>query len=385
MKQPSFSDLLGLVPQSPDWALNWPAIQALWPELQALDDCPQSPIHHGEGDVGTHTAMVLQALIADPDWRALPQADRELLFWTAVLHDVGKPGTTITEDGRIKSPGHSRRGSLMARGLLRAAEAPFAWREALCGLISYHQVPFWLIERDNPAREVIRLSWRCRPDLLCLHARADARGRIAKDVPGIVMNTDLAREAFVEQDCLTRPFAFANDESRVAFFERDDRDPYFAAWEDPKCTVTLLSGLPGSGKDTWIGTHLPDQPVISLDTLRAEMGVSPTANQGPVIEAGREAAREHLRAGRDFVWNATNISRQVRGKPLSLARAYGARVEIVYIEVPPQRLTRQNRDREAVVPQAVLENLIRKLEPPEPWEAHRIHYVLPDAAHRVPA
>lgn len=385
MRNLSFSDLLTLVPEAPDWRLDWPAIRALWPELQALDACPQDPVHHGEGDVGTHTRMVLEALIADPDWRALPQADRELLFWTAVLHDVGKPGTTVTEDGRIKAPGHSRRGSLMARTLLREVEVPFHWREALCGLIACHQVPFWLIEREDPAREAIRLSWRCRPDLLCLHARADARGRIAEDVANIVTNSDLAREAFLEQDCLTTPFAFANDESRVAFFEREDRDPHFAAFEDPKCTVTLMSGLPGSGKDTWIAANMGDLPVISLDALRDEMRVSPTANQGPVIDAARERAKEHLRAGRDFVWNATNVTRQVRAKPLSLARAYGARVEIVYLEVPPARLSRQNRDREAVVPQDVLDNLVRKLEPPEAWEAHRIHYVLPEAAQAAPA
>ncbi|SMX35821.1 AAA family ATPase [Maliponia aquimaris] len=379
-----FSDLLSLVPAAPDWRLDWAAIRMLWPELRALDACPQDPVHHGEGDVGTHTRMVLEALVADPDWRALPDPDRDLLFWTAVLHDVGKPGTTVTEDGRIKAPGHSRRGSLMARSLLRDLEAPFDWREALCGLIAVHQVPFWLIERDDPAREAIRLSWCCRPDLLCLHARADARGRIAEDVDNIVMNADLAREMFAEQECLAQPFAFANDESRVAFFERDDRDPHFAAWEEPKCTVTLLSGLPGSGKDTWIGTHMPGVPVISLDALRDEMGVSPTGNQGTVIEAARERAREHLRVGRDFVWNATNITRQVRAKPLSLARAYGARVEIVYLEVPPTRLSRQNRDREAVVPQDVLDNLARKLEPPEAWEAHRIHYVLPETTQAAP-
>ncbi|MBV6637907.1 MAG: HD domain-containing protein, partial [Mameliella sp.] len=99
----SFPDLLALVPQAPDWRLDWGGIQALWPELQALDACPQDPIHHGEGDVGIHTYMVLEALIADPDWRALPGADRELLFWAAVLHDVGKPGTTVTEDGRFRA------------------------------------------------------------------------------------------------------------------------------------------------------------------------------------------------------------------------------------------------------------------------------------------
>ena len=53
-----FARLLAIVPTDPDWRLDWPVIQSLWPELQALDACPQDALHHAEGDVGTHTRMV---------------------------------------------------------------------------------------------------------------------------------------------------------------------------------------------------------------------------------------------------------------------------------------------------------------------------------------
>ncbi|WP_420325096.1 hypothetical protein [Mameliella sp.] len=45
----------------------------------------------------------------------------------------------------------------------------------------------------------------------------------------------------------------------------------------------------------------------------------------------------------------------MRAKTLSSARASSARGEIVYLEVPPTRLSRQNRDRENEVPQSVLD------------------------------
>lgn len=72
------------------------------------------------------------------------------------------------------------------------------------------------------------------------------------------------------------------------------------------------------------------------------------------------------------VWNATNVTRQIGAKVLGLLRNYGARIEIVYIEVPADRLFAQNAGRTAVVPGRAVVDLVRKPEPPEPWEAHRL-------------
>jgi len=373
LKAVGHTALFDLVPSGPEWSVDWSAIWPLWRELGLLDSCPQDPIHHAEGDVGTHTRMVVEALVADPRWRDLPDDDRSNLFWAAVLHDIGKPAVTKHEEGgRISSKGHSRVGASIARRLLWEAGSPFVWREALCGIIVAHQLPFWLIERPDPERLAIETSWKCRPDLLCLHAEADARGRICEDQQTILDNVALSRAMFEEAGCLDAPFEFANDESRVTFFEREDRDARYAAHEDFRCTVTVMSGLPGAGKDTWIARHCPDLPVISLDALRDEMGVSATDNQGRVIQAAYERAREHLRDRRDFVWNATNVSAQLRSKPLRLLRDYGARIEIAYIEVSPETLFSQNASREAEVPVSVPENLVTKLEPPGEWEAHRV-------------
>lgn len=372
----TYDHLLALVPTGPDWTVDWSEIWPLWPELAALDTCPQDPIHHAEGDVGTHTRMVVEALLGDTNWRGLPETDRANLFWAAVLHDVGKPAVTRHEDdGRISSRAHSRVGAFIARELLWHAGSPFAWREALCGIVAHHQLPFWLIERPDPKRMAIETSWRCRPDHLCLHARADAIGRICQDQQAILENVNLAALTFQESDCWDHPFAFTNDESRVAFFEIEGRDPHYAAHETFPCTVTVMSGLPGSGKDTWISKHRPKHPMVSLDLIRDELGIMATDNQGKVIQAAHERAREHLRAGRDFVWNATNTTRLNRSRVLRLLRDYGARIEIVYLESDPDQLRRQNRNRPDAVPDAVIDHLAKKLEPPQICEAHRVEVV----------
>lgn len=86
-----------------------------------------------------------------------------------------------------------------------------------------------------------------------------------------------------------------------------------SAWHEPRepagSGVTILSGLPGSGKDSWLARHRPDLPVVSLDRIREETGTSPTDNQGAVLQAAFEMARRHLREKRDFFWNATCLSR----------------------------------------------------------------------------
>ena len=106
-----------------------------------------------------------------------------------------------------------------------------------------------------------------------------------------------------------------------------------------------MSGLPGVGKDTWIRQNLPELPVVSLDTIRAQNGVSPKGNQGRVIQAAYEQARVYLRARQDFICNGTNVTRQ------------------------------HNKGRGRVVPAAVIAGLERKLEPPTLSEAHEVTVV----------
>src|SRR5205814_6780906 len=117
-------------------------------------------------------------------------------------------------------------------------------------------------------------------------------------------------------------------------------------------------------------------PAVSLDAVRGELDVDPADEQGRVISRAREQVREHLRAGRSFVWNATNLSRQLRGQCLGLLADYHARIRVVYVEAPEGRLLRQNRQRPAPVPQAVLERLLERWEVPDRTEAHRVDWVV---------
>jgi putative nucleotidyltransferase with HDIG domain len=371
---PTFEDLVAVAPEGVPSDAVWATIQSFWPDrFAAMANCLQSPEHHAEGDVLTHTKMVVAELTSSLEWQRLPRERQVRLFWTAVLHDIGKPATTrIGDDGLLTSRGHSRTGALIARNLLWHARAPYAWREEICALIVAHQLPFWLTDREDPLRLAIETSWRCNTQDLITHATADARGRLCTDKEGILQSVAMSDLQFEEAECLGTPKAFANTHSRIEYFNRPDRDPSYASHENHTFTATLMSGLPGSGKDRWIAHEGGDQPVVSIDAIRAELGVRGTGKQGQAIQIAKEQARGYLRSKTSFIFNATNITRQMREPLLALFRDYGAYTRVVYVETGPQVLIKQNRNRVSAIPDAAIWKLADKLEPPDETEAHDV-------------
>jgi len=384
---------------SPDeesgWTPDLEGIEHRYPWLRDLALCPQDLEFHGEGSVLEHTRAVTASLVAMPRWRSLPREQREIAFAAALMHDIGKPATTREEGGRLHSYGHSRAGALMARTLLWEMNIPFQVREAVCALIRCHTKPFWLLENDGRTkRTALQILLDTRIDLLDLVARADNLGRQCASQAATAEMLELAYEYLKESACSCSPSSlyplstaegfitscthhFANDESRFRFFRNPALQEPYHAYPSHRCTVLMLSGLPGSGKDHWIQHQSPPgMPVISLDAIRRNIGAKPSGDQGIVIARAKEEAREYLRSKKDFVWNATNLSRQIRSQLIDLFTSYEARVEIVYLECTRERLFEQNRNRSHPVPEKAIERLLSRWEIPDFTEAHSVRYVV---------
>lgn len=329
--------------------------------------CPQDPRHHAEGDVWTHTMLVVQSLVADPAFAALPDEDQHVLLEAALWHDVAKPACTVTEpDGSITARGHARRGELMVRRFLWENGWQPARRELVCKLIRHHMAPFFLVDEPDWQARLLRMGLAVPLPWLQMLARADARGRVCSDGERLEQQVELFGQLATD---FTLPFPDAH--SRLTYF-RKGGDPARQVYDDCRCTVVATSGLPASGKDYWIEENLPDWPRISLDDLRDELEIRPSEHQGPVIEQARLRAREYLRQGRNFVWNATNLSAQMRSRSLELFYDYGARVRIVYLEAPAETIEARNAARPRPVPAAALERMLDKWEPPDLTEAHQV-------------
>ncbi len=72
-------------PEPPAWVLDFDGLVHYFPWMQTLATCQQEPEWHAEGDVLTHTGMVLRELCAMQEWRGLPAEERQMVFAAAAV------------------------------------------------------------------------------------------------------------------------------------------------------------------------------------------------------------------------------------------------------------------------------------------------------------
>lgn len=358
----------------------------LRPFEERMRQTSQSPVWHGEGDIYTHTIMVAEALKSLSDFQQLKDVQKHILTIAALLHDVGKIPMTMLVDGEWKAPHHAPTGSRMARELLWKENGMcgdpelMKIREALCLLVRYHSFPPHAIDQDDARLRLHKIASNSllapyfTIRMLCILCKADMLGRNCNDQQQMLEQIAFCEELAHEEGCLDGYYPFKTDVVRRAYLSGRDvwkeQDLYDESWGE----VIMLSGLPGTGKDTWINTNLPDIPMISLDNIRREHRISPNAEQGFVANIAREQAKEYLSKHQPFVWNATNITTQMRESLINIFEAYKARVRIVYLETSWKEQCLRNSQREHAVPNDVLENMLGKLVLPEAHEARTVEW-----------
>ncbi len=161
-------------------ALDLGVIDAVLPELRPLVGCEQEPDWHPEGDVWTHTLMVVDKaheLNGDLD---RPQMIAIMLG--AVCHDLGKPLTSAVVEGRIRSLNHEEAGveptlRMLDRLNVHTIEG-FDVRSQVVGLVAHHLKPGMFRKAPQVGDGAFRrLAQKVDLELLARLARADCLGR----------------------------------------------------------------------------------------------------------------------------------------------------------------------------------------------------------------
>ena len=118
-------------------------LRVFLPEVAAMKGVEQPAAYHPEGDVWTHTCLMLDAIPAPRD---------PTLAYAALLHDVGKPPTfEIGPAGVPRFPNHATVGAQMAREILQRLKRPKELTDAVVTAVERHMT-FVALPDMRPAK-----------------------------------------------------------------------------------------------------------------------------------------------------------------------------------------------------------------------------------------
>ncbi|MGH9475689.1 MAG: CCA tRNA nucleotidyltransferase [Terriglobales bacterium] len=104
-------------------------LTAVLPEVAAMRGVEQPPRFHPEGDVWTHTLLMLEAL---------PHPVEAAVALGVLLHDVGKPKTFRRAPDRIRFDGHAAVGAAMAADIAQRLRLAHAEAALVAAMVAEH-------------------------------------------------------------------------------------------------------------------------------------------------------------------------------------------------------------------------------------------------------
>lgn len=355
------------------------------PEFKVLQETHQNPRWHQEDLVSIHTMNVVNEMYKlvpygeeDKVMSDMRHQRRLVMVAGALFHDIGKGATTKwdEEENTWKSPRHAIVGQMLTRQLLW--DEDFFVREKICSLVRNHMKPLYVYDSEKPVRDIIKMAEEpvSLNDLLILKT-ADCKGAWQSEEDFWEDKLQYVREIAEENDCLDKPYRFANDYSRYRYFNLTEDNYPSVINTNPDFTVYFMIGLPGSGKDTYIKNHYPNLPTVCRDDIRTEIGIKgekPMGNKKQEDEVTRiqnERILEYGRKHQSFIINATNLKRMYRDGFKSMLSPYNPRIEYVYVEAPSFDTTLERR--KGQIPSDVIKKMRRYFEFPHPSEAYTIN------------
>jgi predicted kinase len=197
--------------------------------MSLLQREPQYIGYHAEGDVYTHTMMVVK--------NALEKGLSIEMIIAAFLHDIGKPIVKREVGDRIIHTDHEYIGTLMAIDFLKELKLSTEIMLKILYIINYHSL-YW--RKTKLFHNLMQYEPELFEELRKFH-ECDTLGRIS----------------FTER----HKMVFNGD-----FFPQPKKQEYDK-------TVYFLIGLPGVGKDTYLkNNNIPKEQIVSRDDILIEYG-----------------------------------------------------------------------------------------------------------------
>lgn len=180
-----------------------------FPEVKDLIGVPQPPDHHPEGDVWSHTMLVLDRAA---ELREGSSASVSFML-SALCHDFGKPQTTAEKNGRLHAYGHEEAGVPLAENFVRRLTRNKKLLRYVKNMVLLHMRPNMMVQRGSSQKSFNRLfDSSVAPDDLLLLARADHEGRTGRAGSGCdEIESELNMRLTSYRDLMARPHVTGAD------------------------------------------------------------------------------------------------------------------------------------------------------------------------------
>lgn len=143
-------------------------------------------------------------------------------------------------------------------------------------------------------------------------------------------------------------------------------------------TLHFISGIPGSGKTT-LARELAQQHNATVHSYDEMPGANTrTSMDGSVKQAWIQAIREDLQAGKSVICDGLNLTVAERKELLSYVADISCKKVLCVKVVPLETCLQRNREREARLPDFVVEQAAQKMEAPTKEEGWDKIYVYKD-------
>jgi predicted kinase len=235
-------------------------------------------------------------------------------------------------------------------------------------------LPIWLLEKEDPLYSAAMSSCVVNNRMLATLTMADACGRTcAKEaIEKAKERIELFAMFCDENGCYTQPKQFQTERARFRYFFERKGHPDYDYFEPTNGEVIVMCGLQASGKDHVIKKHYADWITVGLDQTRLDMDLDYGDDEPAVVQEAREKCKQLMREKKSFVFNATNIVKDIRMRWINLFRQYKYRVTIYYKERPLDVMLKANKERENPVPNDVILEKVKKIDIPTIMECHEL-------------
>lgn len=135
--------------------------------------------------------------------------------------------------------------------------------------------------------------------------------------------------------------------------------------------LTLLIGIPGSGKTTYANKNKKENEIIlSSDTIRQELFGNESSQQDNelVFNTLYSKAREYLQKGTDVIIDATNINSYYRHQTLKHFKDLNIQKVAIVFDTPIKTCIQRDKKRNRTVGLAVIEKMISRYQVPTEQE-----------------